>query len=302
MNREPLVTISVITYNSSKYVIETLESAKAQTYQKIELVISDDCSTDNTVEMCKKWVEDNTQRFVRCEIITSPVNTGVAANNNRAKKHSQGIWIKGIAGDDLLLPNCIEDNVGFVLEHPEVKVLLSNHNVLYEKTGKVVQGVLDNDFYNKQASEQFEILLYKCVPVAATAFIARTIFDTFKYNEMYRCIEDIPFWVNLTRNGVKLDAMDKVTVVYRKHESISFSNEYLVNPIFTNSCNLYCWNESLKYCREYGFKDAYNKIRQEIFLRDLADVLFQNKKTKVNSYLYILIERLVKRMVRFHMK
>ena len=48
----PLVSINVITYNSSKFVLETLESAKAQTYQNIELIVSDDCSTDNTVEIC----------------------------------------------------------------------------------------------------------------------------------------------------------------------------------------------------------------------------------------------------------
>jgi alpha-1,3-rhamnosyltransferase len=48
-----LVSIVIITYNSAKYVLETLESVKAQTYEKIELVISDDCSTDDTVEVCR---------------------------------------------------------------------------------------------------------------------------------------------------------------------------------------------------------------------------------------------------------
>ena len=53
MNQDikPLVSIIVITYNSAKFVLETLESAKAQTYQNIELIISDDCSSDNTIEI-----------------------------------------------------------------------------------------------------------------------------------------------------------------------------------------------------------------------------------------------------------
>jgi alpha-1,3-rhamnosyltransferase len=66
----PLVSIVVITYNSSSYVIETLESIKAQTYQNIELIVSDDCSKDKTVDVCKKWIEKNKQRFVRTELIT----------------------------------------------------------------------------------------------------------------------------------------------------------------------------------------------------------------------------------------
>ncbi len=57
LDLNPLVSIIVITYNSSKYVLETLESAKAQTYQNIELIVSDDGSTDNTIEICKIWIE-----------------------------------------------------------------------------------------------------------------------------------------------------------------------------------------------------------------------------------------------------
>ena len=83
MNNQPLVSVPVITYNSSKFVLETLESIKAQTYQNIELIISDDCSTDNTVELCQKWVEENKERFVRTQIITSDLNTGVSANGYR---------------------------------------------------------------------------------------------------------------------------------------------------------------------------------------------------------------------------
>lgn len=49
----PLVSVVVITYNSSKYIVETLNSVKKQTYKNIELIITDDCSTDNTVSVIK---------------------------------------------------------------------------------------------------------------------------------------------------------------------------------------------------------------------------------------------------------
>ena len=79
--RQPLVSINITTYNSSKFIIETLESAKMQTYQNIELIVSDDSSVDNTVELCKKWIEKNKERFVRCKVITVEKNTGIAANS-----------------------------------------------------------------------------------------------------------------------------------------------------------------------------------------------------------------------------
>ena len=110
---QPLVSIIVITYNSSKYVLETLESAKAQTYQNIELIVSDDCSTDNTVEICREWIEKNKKRFLRTELITSEKNTGIPANCNRGVKAAQGEWVKLIAGDDILCNNCIEANIEY---------------------------------------------------------------------------------------------------------------------------------------------------------------------------------------------
>ena len=80
---QPLVSIVIITYKSSAYVLETLESAKAQTYRNIELIVTDDCSPDNTVEICKDWIENNKDCFVRTELITVPENTGISLNCNR---------------------------------------------------------------------------------------------------------------------------------------------------------------------------------------------------------------------------
>ena len=110
LEKQPLVSIIVITYNSSKYVLETLESAKAQTYQNIELIVSDDCSIDNTVEICKEWIEKDKERFVRTELITAEKNTGIPANCNRGVKAAQGEWVKLIAGDDMI----IYTSVGYV--------------------------------------------------------------------------------------------------------------------------------------------------------------------------------------------
>ena len=71
---EPLVSILVVTYNSSKTIEETLESAKNQTYGPIEVIISDDHSTDDTVEICEKWIEKNENRFTNSKVISASEN------------------------------------------------------------------------------------------------------------------------------------------------------------------------------------------------------------------------------------
>ena len=111
LEKSPLVSIIVITYNSSKYVLETLESAKAQTYKNIELIISDDGSKDGTINICEKWIEENEFHFKRTKIITVEKNTGIPANCNRGVNSSNGEWVKLIAGDDILIEECIEINI-----------------------------------------------------------------------------------------------------------------------------------------------------------------------------------------------
>ena len=177
MNNQPLVSVPVITYNSAKFVLETLESIKAQTYQNIELIISDDCSTDNTVELCQQWVEQNKNRFVRTQIITSEVNTGVSANGNRGRDACQGGWIKGIAGDDLLMPNCIADCVEYVQQHPNVIYLFGRIEAFgasEEQNRHFAENVFDYSFFDLDIDGQLERLVFgsNCVP-ASTCFYNR---------------------------------------------------------------------------------------------------------------------------------
>ena len=98
----PLVTIGVITYNSAGTIVETLESVKKQTYGNIELIISDDASKDNTVEICRDWLERNASRFSRVEMITTDVNTGTCGNCDRLLEKTTGLWLRILAADDIL--------------------------------------------------------------------------------------------------------------------------------------------------------------------------------------------------------
>lgn len=222
MSKEPLVSISVVTYNSSEFVLETLESAKTQTYKNIELVVSDDCSTDNTVEVVEKWIKNNKSRFVRTRLLTVEKNTGVSGNAKRAINACEGEWIKGIAGDDILLPTCVEDNLRFISEHPSAEIVLSNSIVFFDTNRKEeIQkpGLTVRVFFELSASEQYEQLVRHDILLNPNSqFTSKRLFQTFQYDENFRFMEDRPFFWNCTSNGVKLYYLDKNTVRYRKHQ------------------------------------------------------------------------------------
>lgn len=225
MNNQPLVSVPVITYNSAKFVLETLESIKAQTYQNIELIISDDCSTDNTVELCQKWVEENKERFVRTHIITSETNTGVSANLNRAEVKCHGDWIKGIAGDDILMPTCVEEFIKYVSIHPNIQCVfckMEGFGRSQEEVNEYMNRCFDYSFFTLTVAQQYHRLIFNgnCVP-APTLFYSKELVTSNRLSndERIPMVEDYPKWMNLTKSGVQLQLLDKMLVRYRLSEN-----------------------------------------------------------------------------------
>ena len=219
-NPNPLITIVVSTYNSSKFVLETLESAKAQTYQNIELIVSDDCSTDNTVEVCRRWIDENKDSFARTELITVEKNTGVSANCNRGRRAAKGEWIKGIGGDDILMEDCIRWNYEHVSKNSEIKILQSNNLIIDEASNIIGKTNSIHYFYSDKisAKEQHRILLFTYRGNTPTLFVKRAFFDNgFVYDEAIRNMEDYQMYLRLTASGEKIHFFDKHTVKYRKN-------------------------------------------------------------------------------------
>ena len=305
-NNQPLVSVPVITYNSSKFVLETLESIKAQTYQNIELIISDDCSTDNTVELCQKWVDLNKDRFVRTEIITSLVNTGVSANCNRSKNACQGEWIKGIAGDDLLMPDCVENFVNYVNEHPETICVFGRIEAFggsEDRNKYFTEKVFDYTFFDLDINGQLERLVFgeNCVPASTCFSNPKRLQELGITNdERIPLLEDWPKWINILKKGVKLEFMDKVVVKYRIHdgslttskrasvrsvESMQLFNLYYRYPIWIRKSEECAVSMMVKdytdlYTSLLTIEDKYNNLQKSYPYRLGKFILAPFKKIK----------------------
>lgn len=217
-----LVSIIVIAYNSGKYILETLESALLQTYKHIELVISDDCSTDNTLEICNEWLARNGKRFFRSQIVTTPINTGVAANANRGINASSGRWIKPLAGDDALINTAISDFVSFV-ETSNSKICVSKL-LLFGSGPEVLRNTqVEYDRYYQTLQETQEQQLNRickemCVP-GPGEFFSRQLYDEVGgFDERFPFCEEWPFFHGVLKRGYRILLLDKPLVRYRIHE------------------------------------------------------------------------------------
>lgn len=238
-NNDPLVSIIVITYNSSKYVLETLESAKAQTYQNIELIVSDDASQDDTVEICKAWLEENTERFVRTEMVTIDQNSGIPANCNRGLKAAAGDWMKLIAGDDILKKECISEFVEFSNDNPTAKFIASNMDVLQ---GDEIVGMTKLDPYILNGSAQHQLKMF-CrfhfiVPGPSLFYHKDTFLTLGGYDERFKLVEDYPMVFNVLRKNYKFHHLSKELVTYREHLNSVTRSQNNIRSIYEHFINL----------------------------------------------------------------
>ena len=107
MQNFPLVSVICLSYNHEAYVVEALNSVINQTYPNVELLIADDCSTDNSVEVIQNWLENHPE----VDFLTNEKNFGNTKTFNQLAKKAKGEFIIDLAADDILLPNCVENQI-----------------------------------------------------------------------------------------------------------------------------------------------------------------------------------------------
>jgi alpha-1,3-rhamnosyltransferase len=245
---KPLVSIIVIVFNSAKYVLDTLESSKRQNYKNIELIITDDCSIDNTVEICRGWINENEKYFVSVKLIEADNNTGIPGNCNRGLYSSSGEWIKFIAGDDLLLPNCVSVHINGVKRFPHEKFFVSGGYVMHGETVNRIS-MPPKGFLNKEATAQMKYFLkyssYIFAP--ATFFEKASLVSVGGFNEDYPGIEDYPLYLKIVKNGYRFQLINLPTVIYRSHQ------------------------ESITRSPSKVFKDSYNRHMEDVVFEMLKE-------------------------------
>jgi glycosyltransferase involved in cell wall biosynthesis len=238
-----MITVAIVAYNNALYVRETLESIYNQTYSAIEIVISDDCSTDKTLDVVRNWVaqERVKKRFQSIKVISVPKNTGVSANCNRCIEAASGDWIKFTAGDDILLPDTIKDNMQFVADFPEARIVFSQVKVYqdtFEEKNFVRTTPIDfpNNLMNAKfsAADQNRILLVedRIHYTPSYFFNKQALLGVGGYDEQNRLAEDYPMWLKLTASGERLFYFHKPTAGYRMHSKAAnnVSQELLFKP------------------------------------------------------------------------
>lgn len=289
MVSSPLVSIVVITYNSSKYVLDTLQSAYNQTYNNIELIISDDCSTDDTINIIEKWLIEYNDRFIECKLLKASQNTGVAPNCNRGVKEAKGEWIKLIAGDDILYDDCIESNYRYVSSF-HAQIVFSKMLFFCNSKESSYNPCLDYSFFDYPHEKQLKLMLRENYIVCApSSFIKKELLDkVLYYDERFPMIEDYPMWFKLLEKGYYLSFMDKYTIYYRRESSLTHSGDKYVHPLLIDSLEKFYKSELFP---RYSISDYGYMIHKKIYflLCHICIRYFENKATLLFRMIYLML-------------
>lgn len=283
--REPLVSVIIVTYNSAEFIIETLESIKNQTYENLELIVTDDASKDGTIALCEEWLQINGSRFIHSRLITVETNSRLVNNCNRGLAEVKGDWVKLLAGDDCLAKNAIETLVNYALSNQDCSIIQTpvlkfckdkNGNKQFDQSFSRSSNILNK---NVTAEQQFHLLTKGCPINAPSVFMKKKLVDDIGLfdPEIPNC-EDWPYWLRLTKKGYQFHYIDEPLAHYRvREDSIYYegSKDFYISSFYKTERLVY-----KKYIRnsisplrravaEYEFfiKDRFSSKKATIFIK-----------------------------------
>ncbi len=281
---KPLVTIGVVSYNSAGTIVETLESVKDQTYGNIELIISDDASKDNTVEVCRDWLERNASRFSRVELITTDVNTGTCGNCDRLLEKTTGLWLRILAADDILFATAVGKFIEYAAANPEAQWIFSKakcykhsfkkDNYLPERNRHYLLSKFPA-FFTLSAREQYLKLIHiNVLYPPADIVLTDALRNVGGFEAKYGLNEDIVKGIKLSKAGIKCHLLDDYTMGYRMGESNVCSNTTRLFNLKSLESSLsirkgLCWDDT-----PWNLK-AYHNIR--LFSSRITQLLGMNR-------------------------
>ncbi len=208
-----MVSIITPSHNASEFISQSIESVINQSYKDWEMIIVDDCSDDNSVEVIRGYYD----RDNRIKLIQLETNSGAGVARNRAIAEASGDMIAFLDADDIWMPQKLEKQLEFMKKH-NLAFTYSSYEVIDEENNNLTT------FYT-QESVDYDSLLKTCSIGCLTA-----IYDVTKVGKVYmpdmRRRQDYALWLDIFKKIDGAKGLVEPLAYYRVgHTSIS-SNKF----------------------------------------------------------------------------
>lgn len=208
----PKVSILIISYNQKDFVEDALRSAIDQDYENLEVVISDDGSTDGTADIIAEWQRRHPTRLVA---LLNKENVGITRNSNCGLQACTGDFIAFQGGDDILLPGKITAQIQWFLEDQE-RVLCGHQVEVFYEDGLRTPHLAESSLKEGRGPVN---LIRNGVPFAATAIMLRaTSIPPHGFDESIPVASDWLLWIEALMPSGKYGYVTGVYARYRRHD------------------------------------------------------------------------------------
>lgn len=207
----PKVSVIIPIYNSEKYLSEAILSILNQTFSDFELLLADDCSTDDTLKIAKSLAEKDQ----RITLLENEKNSGVSYTRNKLHQIAQGEFIAVMDADDVALPDRFKVQLDFLESNPDVVCVGSNHGLIDEHGHflTTLELLEDDEAIQSAALEGHGSICHPC------AMIRKSALDEIGgYDESLSSALDLDIWLKLGEIG-KLANIQTRLLDYRLHSS-----------------------------------------------------------------------------------
>lgn len=232
MKDKIMFSVCVITYNQESYISKTLDSILSQNHDySYEIVIGDDCSTDNT----RKIISDYEKKYPEViKPLYNSENLGIIKNYFNVLLHCSGKYIMECAGDDFWLPEKVNTQILYMENNPEVGMCYGNARIMDSESEVYTKDSIGNDRCNFN-----QLMLGNCVPALTVCFrnelLKNYIKDVSPIDRGWM-MEDIPMWLWFAKNSY-ISYIKKNFGVYRVFDnSASHSTNMEKQKRFNDSC------------------------------------------------------------------
>lgn len=213
LKNSPLVSILIISFNQEKFIRQALESALGQDYKNLEVVISDDASTDGTQDI----IQEVRQLFPhRLRVTINPTNQGITANSNLGLKQCKGELVAFMGGDDVLLPGKIVNQVEWFMQND--KRVLCGHDVEWiDTTGKSLN-LKTSELIPMQQGRGAGGFIKNGTPFSAVSvMVRRDRIPEYGFHPALPTVSDWKLWIDVVGTQGVYGYIPGVWAYYRRH-------------------------------------------------------------------------------------
>ena len=207
-DKHPLVSVIMATYNiPGTYLSQAIDSILNQTYQKLELLIADDSTDNDVIDVINNYA----QKDKRVIVIRKNHRMGVAGARNEALLMAKGELIMLMDADDISLEDRIQKQVDFAQEHEDID-LFGGHIYIIDANNKITS----IRKYKTDKAKFIRMFAYRNPIAHPTIMFRRIIIDNnILYDTDFKQAEDIEFYLRLFNKGYHLGIMDEFLLKYR---------------------------------------------------------------------------------------